>query len=64
MVRRDRDPRDDRALAVVAHTARGAGCGHRAERIPPAIIDRLGMDVADLEELRDGLTRLIAAARD
>jgi hypothetical protein len=31
--------------------------------VPPAILERLGMEVRELEELRDGLTRLIAAAR-
>ena len=63
LVRRDRDPRDDRALAV-SLTPRGTRLRARAERIPPAVIDRLGMDVAELEELRDGLTRLIDASRD
>jgi DNA-binding MarR family transcriptional regulator len=63
LVRRDRDPHDDRALAVTL-TARGAALRAEAERIPPAVLDRLGMDVADLEELRDGLSRLIDAARD
>jgi DNA-binding MarR family transcriptional regulator len=62
MVTRERDPRDVRALAV-ALTARGRRMRHRAERIPPAILERLGMSVADLEDLRDGLTRLIAASR-
>ena len=63
LVRRDRDPRDDRALAV-SLTPRGARLRARAERIPPAVIDRLGMEVAELEELRDGLTRVIDASRD
>ena len=62
MVTRERDPRDVRALAV-ALTTKGRGLRHRAERVPPAILARLGMSVTDLEDLRDGLTRLIAASR-
>ena len=61
MVTRARDPLDDRALAV-SLTRKGAAARKRAERIPPAIIDRLGMDLGELEAMRDGLTRLIAAA--
>jgi DNA-binding MarR family transcriptional regulator len=61
MVTRGRDPLDDRALAV-SLTRKGAAARKRAERIPPAIIDRLGMDLAELEAMRDGLTRLIEAA--
>jgi MarR family transcriptional regulator, organic hydroperoxide resistance regulator len=62
MVTRERDPRDVRALAI-ALTTKGRRLRQRAERVPPAILDRLGMSVADLEDLRDGLTRLIAASR-
>ncbi len=62
MVVRDRDPRDERALAVRL-TPAGAGVRAEAEAIPVAIMSRLGMDVADLESLRDRLTELVAAAR-
>lgn len=62
LVTRDRDPRDVRALAV-SLTTKGRRLRSRAERIPPAVLDRLGMDLGDLEELRDGLTRLIEASR-
>ena len=62
MVTRDRDPRDVRALAV-SLTARGRRTRSRAERIPPAILDRLDMSLDELEELRDGLTQLIEASR-
>jgi DNA-binding MarR family transcriptional regulator len=61
MVTRERDPHDDRALAV-SLTRKGAAARKRAERIPPAIIERLGMELTELEAMRDGLTRLIAAA--
>lgn len=62
LITRGRDPRDERALAV-SLTPEGARLRKRAEKVPPAIIERLGMEVAELEDLRDGLTRLIAAAR-
>jgi DNA-binding MarR family transcriptional regulator len=61
-VTRERDPRDVRALAV-SLTAKGRRLRSRAERIPPAILDRLGMGLGELEDLRDGLTRLIDASR-
>ena len=61
-ITRGRDPHDDRALAV-ALTPSGARLRSRAEKVPPAILERLGMELAELEDLRDGLTRLIAAAR-
>jgi MarR family transcriptional regulator, organic hydroperoxide resistance regulator len=63
LVTRARDPRDDRALAV-SLTTRGATARKQAERIPAAIIDRLGMSIAELEAMRDSLTRLIAAAAE
>jgi DNA-binding MarR family transcriptional regulator len=62
LVTRERDPRDVRALAV-SLTARGRRLRARAERIPPAILDRLGISLGELEELRDGLTRVIEASR-
>lgn len=62
LVTRARDPRDERALAV-SLTPAGARLRKRAEKVPPAILDRLGMELSELEDLRDGLTRLIAAAR-
>ena len=62
VVTRERDPRDVRALAV-SLSAKGRRLRSRAERIPPAVLDRLGMNLGELEELRDGLTRLIEASR-
>lgn len=60
-VTRERDPADERALQVRL-TRRGVALRRRAERVPPAIVDRLGMDVAELEQAREVLDRLIAAA--
>jgi DNA-binding MarR family transcriptional regulator len=60
-VRRQRDPRDERSLAVTL-TEAGDDLRAEAEKIPPAIIERLGMTIPELEELHASLTRLIAAA--
>lgn len=60
-VTRERDPADERALQVRL-TRRGSALRRRAEQVPPAIVDRLGMPVAELEEAREVLDRLIAAA--
>ena len=62
MVTRQRDPRDERALAV-SLTAKGRRTRARAEGIPVAILDRLDMNVGELEDLREGLARLIDASR-
>lgn len=62
VVRRDRDPRDERAVSV-SLTPAGRRLRADAERIPPAVLDRLGMDVVELEEIRDRLTSLIDATR-
>jgi len=60
-VRRERDPHDERALAVVL-TERGRALRNDAEAIPPAIVERLGIDVEELMELHRRLTDVIAAA--
>jgi DNA-binding MarR family transcriptional regulator len=61
LVTRQRDPRDERALAVRL-TEAGLDLRAKAEKIPPAIIDRLGMTLSELEDLHKSLTRVIAAA--
>ncbi|MEU4832904.1 MarR family transcriptional regulator [Streptosporangium sp. NPDC023615] len=60
-VRRRRDGQDQRVLAVTL-TPEGRGLRDEAERIPPAIVERLGMDLEELQELHRSLTRVIAAA--
>ncbi|MEH0937327.1 MarR family winged helix-turn-helix transcriptional regulator [Micromonospora psammae] len=59
-VRRERDPSDERSLAVTL-TAGGAALRDRAERIPPAIVERLGLPIEDLRHLHTVLTEVIAA---
>ena len=62
LVIRRRDPDDERAVAVTL-TPAGRGLRADAERIPPAVMARLGMGLTELEELRDRLTTVIEAAR-
>ena len=58
---RRRDPADERSLAVTL-TPAGRALRVQAERIPPAIIERLGMGIGPLQELHAVLTGVIAAA--
>ncbi|MFC4127682.1 MarR family winged helix-turn-helix transcriptional regulator [Nocardia rhizosphaerae] len=62
LITRRRDPHDERTL-LIDLTAAGATLREHAERIPPAVVERLGVSLADLEELRDVLTRVNNAAR-
>jgi MarR family transcriptional regulator, organic hydroperoxide resistance regulator len=50
-------------MLAVGLTDRGRALRARAERIPPAIVERLGMPVADLEAMREVLNEVIAATR-
>ena len=61
LITRARSSTDERALDV-ALTAAGASLRADAEKVPAQIVDRLGMSLRDLEEIRDGLTRLLAAS--
>ena len=63
LVCRGRDPADERVLAVTLTDA-GARLREEAEKVPPQIVARLGMEISELEEVHATLTRLIAAARD
>lgn len=60
-VRRERDASDERSLAV-SLTAEGQALRAQAERIPPAIVQRLGLPLAQLRQLHGALTEVIAAA--
>ena len=52
---------DERALDV-ALTPAGRDLRAEAEKVPGTIVQKLGMDIAELEQTRDALTRMIAAA--
>jgi len=62
LITRARDSEDERQLAIVL-TRKGAALRKKAERVPPTVIAKLGLEISDLEELHASLTRLIAAAR-
>ncbi len=59
---RSRRPGNERELSVEL-TEQGRALRARAETVPPAILDRLGLPLDELEELRDRLTRLLEASR-
>ena len=61
LVSRERNEDDERALDVRL-TPAGQELRSRAEQVPPAIVKRLGMPLAELERIRDDLTKLLAAA--
>ncbi|MEV0549151.1 MarR family winged helix-turn-helix transcriptional regulator [Nocardia salmonicida] len=62
LITRRRDPLDERTLHIDL-TEAGRDLREQAEQIPPAVVARLGVSLADLEELRDVLGRVNAAAR-
>jgi DNA-binding MarR family transcriptional regulator len=59
---RTRNAADERQL-VIELTPAGRQLRKRAERIPPAIVGRLGIEVTELERLHATLLGLIAAAQ-
>ena len=62
LLRRERDPRDQRNLAI-ALTDKGKALRAEAEKIPAGIVDRLGMPVEELMALHGALTRVTRAAQ-
>jgi DNA-binding MarR family transcriptional regulator len=60
-VRRERDRSDERSLALTL-TERGRVLRADAEKIPPAVVERLGMPIEELRRVHDALTRVITAA--
>ena len=62
LVDRRRAPGNERTLAVTL-TDDGHALRERALAIPPAIVERLGMPLDELEELRSVLDHVIDAAR-
>jgi len=61
LITRERNTIDERSLDVRL-TDDGQALRSQAERVPAQIIERLGMPLAELEVIRDGLTRLLAAS--
>jgi DNA-binding MarR family transcriptional regulator len=62
LVTRERGAQDERQVHV-ALTPTGRKLRAKAERVPPAVIAKLGVDLAELERLRDALNRVTVAAR-
>jgi MarR family transcriptional regulator, organic hydroperoxide resistance regulator len=62
-LQRTRDPRDERLLHVTL-TPQGRQLRERALEVPPAIVDRLGMSVEDLQSLHRMLTQVIACTNE
>ena len=61
LITRTRNAADERATDVEL-TADGTALRARALEIPPAVVARLGVDMAELEQLHRVLTRINAAA--
>ncbi|MEV4168451.1 MULTISPECIES: MarR family winged helix-turn-helix transcriptional regulator [unclassified Nonomuraea] len=59
-IHRERNSKDERALAVTL-TPEGRQLRAEAEKIPPAIVARLGMSLEELQDLHTSLMRVIAA---
>lgn len=62
LITRARNADDERALDVRL-TTEGQRLRSQAERVPGQIVQRLGMTLDELEDIRDGLTRLLEASR-
>lgn len=62
LVRRERDPRDERSLAVRL-TDEGRTLRSQAEKVPAAVVERLRMDLDELQDLQAALTRVIDRTR-
>jgi DNA-binding MarR family transcriptional regulator len=62
-VHRPRASGDERSLAVTL-TPAGQELRSEAQKIPAAIVGRLGMELADLQHVHQVLTRVISAAND
>ena len=61
LLARKRSAEDERVL-LVSLTPAGAALRARAETIPPAVVERLGTSLTELEDLRRVLTRVNDAA--
>jgi DNA-binding MarR family transcriptional regulator len=62
LITRERSGDDERRLQVDL-TTKGRELRTRAEKIPPAVVARLGMEMSELLSLHGALTKVISAAR-
>jgi DNA-binding MarR family transcriptional regulator len=63
LITRERSDNDERRLHVDL-TAKGRALRKAAEKVPPAIVAKLGMELSELTALHAALTKVISAARD
>ncbi|GAB1510627.1 MarR family winged helix-turn-helix transcriptional regulator [Actinophytocola sp. KF-1] len=61
-ISRGRSARDERALAVDL-TDKGRALRAEAEKIPYQVVEALGMELSELEELHAALSRVLAATQ-
>ena len=61
LITRSRSAADERTTNV-ALTAQGSRLRRKALKIPPAVVERLGVELGELEHLHEVLTRINAAA--
>jgi len=61
LLTRSRNEADERTTHVEL-TPTGRNLRRRALKVPPAVVARLGVELAELEDLREVLTRINAAA--
>ena len=59
---RGRDKTDERSLAVTL-TEKGQALRKDAEKIPPTVVAKLGMELEELRALHESLTRVIQVAQ-
>ncbi|MDP7723199.1 MarR family winged helix-turn-helix transcriptional regulator [Mycobacterium sp. TY814] len=61
LITRTRSAADERTTHI-ALTAQGRNLRRQALKVPPAVVERLGVELAELEHLREVLTKINAAA--
>jgi len=61
LITRTRSAADERTTHI-ALTTQGRNLRRQALKVPPAVVDRLGVELAELEHLREVLTKINAAA--
>ncbi|MDP7704755.1 MarR family winged helix-turn-helix transcriptional regulator [Mycobacterium sp. TY815] len=61
LISRTRSAADERTTHI-ALTTQGRNLRRQALKVPPAVVERLGVELAELEHLREVLTKINAAA--
>src|ERR1700733_15986671 len=61
LITRSRSATDER-ITLVELTSEGLDLRRQALKVPPAVVERLGVELAELEQLREVLTKINTAA--